>query len=276
MKDRWLPYLAVALLIVAAAGFTPWIASADPAGSRPFRSPPWAYQSSAALAGLLGTVCLLESQRSRPRLLFGAAFLAMATAAIIHSVGWIVGQNLSSSAVWYLISIPGTILLNAGGTLFWGAAVVRRDFPENPGTAGIGRLGAKLGLTGLILSVLQQIPGIIFTLQRVQQMNVGLYPLLSVLQVAWRVLFLWCAIDMLRRLPDPAVCRLRMRRVDRMMWGSVGVAAGSTVLRLFLNFTMAQQPIPNLWHNILYILMFIVSAFATARWARWRFEGTAA
>jgi hypothetical protein len=276
MKDRSLSFLAVALLIEAAAGFTPWIAAAAPTGSRPYPSPPWDYRSSAALAGLLGTVCLLEFQRKRPRLLFGAAFLGMATTGVIHSLGWIVGQNFASPALWYLISIPSTILMTAGGTLFWGAAVVRRDFPEHPGLTGIGRLGAKLGITGLVLSVLQQIPGIIFTMQRVQQMNVGLYPLLSVFQVAWRVLFLWCAVDMLRRLPDPAVCRLRMRRVDRMLWASVGVAAGSTLLRLFLNFKMAQQPLPNLWHNILYLLMFIACAFATARWARWRFEGSAA
>src|SRR4030095_2792819 len=261
MKDRWLPFLAVALLVESAAGFTPWISEVYPRRSAVMETPRWVYCLFSSFAGLLGIVTLHHTLQNRG----GVSFQSLFRVSVGFYAGTVLLESLSLVLIvcWsFSLYIPANVLTCVGSSLIWGAAMARRDHLEDLHLARFGRIGAWLTFSGFVLSFVQEVPGLIQSFRWLHSQTVGWYPLLSVFYLVSRILVLWSVIEMLRKAPDPATGRLRMRRVYRLMSGSAATMAAASLLAFGLGFVsteLSHFSLPNLWRNTVYLTMFLVT-----------------
>src|SRR5687768_7519338 len=113
--DRRLPILAIALIAVSTAGFF-----------LPAPAPTFLHHATAVLAGALGAVTLWRSIRPDPNLSswttagFGAfTLLAVLTAGFVQTFWRLSGFPMGLT----FLSVPSTVLMTCGATLFWAAAL---------------------------------------------------------------------------------------------------------------------------------------------------------
>jgi hypothetical protein len=278
MSGRLLPLLALALLIEAAVGFIPGVTLAPTSRPAFLEIPAWVMRFTAGFAALLGTITGLDALRQRrgapPVNLFGASVWLYAATLFVGPLSFLLQVGWQFS-----FYIPATLLMGIGSALLWGAAIVRRDDPENPRLAKSGRTGAILMLCGFLVNFLQELPGMLQSFQWLKTQTVSLFPLISVVYLASRVLEMWSAVDTMRKSPDPAIIRLRMRRVHKLMWGATGCLAGASLLAFVLGFfsrEMSYYTFRMLWGNAVALTMFLVTVLAAARRARSWTQGAGA
>ena len=259
--DRWLPILALALIAASMAGFF-----------LPAPEPIFLHHAFSVVAGALGAVALVRSIRPDPNPSswttagFGAfTVLAVLTANIVQTY-WKLG-SLSAPGLTFLF-VPATVLTTCGATLFWGAALARRDHPGHERLALIGRIGAGLSQLGFVFAFVQEVPSLRYvTGAGMPGMGAPAAVLTPLLRLAIRALLLWASVEMMRSGSDPELLRLRFTRVHRIMIAWLVLLALYAVPIFFQRVGRSQDIDAGayLWRNLLYCLVIATTAFLLAR-----------
>jgi len=267
MSDRWRRLLAGALLVESAAGFSPWISAVHPPAWY-VEIPSWVYQGWSVLAALLGTLMVL-----RRKAIFAVALFTMIALQLGGSIPRVLDLHLAGGYAPFLyFQVPAIVLTALGAPLLWGAAMERRRDPMDAKNGRRGRIGAWLALGGFVSMLVQQFPYLFSVFRELPEFTLtlsGWYALLmSLLHLGERILLLWSSLEMLRRIPDEAIGRLRMSRVHRMMvaWITV-VAVTLTVSGLrYLDLGSGDRLVPiQIWTAALHVTLILVIALSTDR-----------
>jgi hypothetical protein len=258
--DRWLPILAIALIAGSAVGF--FLTPSEPVILQ---------QVSSVLAAALGAVTLVRSLRPDPKPSswatagFGVFVLLAVLASNLVQTFWKF-RSFAYAEFTYL-SIPATLLMTCGATLFWAVALTRRDHPDHEGLARLGRIGAGIAQLGFLFAFLQEIPSFRYMASSGMAGSGNPWGVLtSVLRLVIRVLLLWGSIEMMRGGSDPEQLRLRFARVHRILLAWL-VLLALILAPIFLQRS-ARSPSDAafyVWRNLLYCLVIPASAFLLAR-----------
>ena len=259
MIARW---LALALVIESAAGFTPWISAVE--------SPPWylelpssVYYGWSLLAAVLGILMLLGRKS-----ILTAAVVAMTALQLSGSIPRLRGLDprIGYTAFFYF-NVPAMVLTSLGASLLWRASRALRQAPLEPGARTLGRRAAVLALVGMSCTLLQQAPylwSVLLSLPDFATSSTSGYgSVMSLLHLTDRLLLLWSAVEMLR-IPNV----LRMNRVNRMMIGwAIVVTTTLTVSALwYLTFGQGARLVPlHLWAAAVYLTVSLVIVLAPDR-----------
>jgi len=272
--DRRLPILGVLLLVESAAGFTPWISAAD--FPRGYVEPPsWAYTTWSILAAILGIVIFLER-----RAVFAMAIFSLNA---VELTGWVARlvaiHRMKALTVFLSFLVPGMMFMALGPPLLWGAARALRENPMDSRSCRLGRIGAGLTFAGIVCLLVQEAPYLLSIFRESRNpidVSVGWHgPLVSLAQLVGRILLVWSSVEMLRRVREEAVGRVRMRRVDRLMCGWIALTGVGAAVTGLLDVP-ARLVAPNLWESALEVTLILVTAFSADRWCRARAEGVPA
>lgn len=252
---RWLPILAVALIAEAIALFL--IPGDEEVPCRAL----------AVIAAMLGLVTLLRALKAEanPESWAAAGFAAFGLFAIMAVGSYLFlrpffGVNVRAPLMYF--SVPAYVLMGAGGTVLWAAALARREQPDHPRLAQIGRIGAGIAQLGFFFAFINEIP----SFGRAFDPGVPAYALNSLVRLVVRILLLWGSVQMMRTSADPDVLRGRLTRVHHLMiaW-AVMMAVNSLVMFGTWNGQSLQSPVPNFLRNIVYVTAIGVAAFTFAR-----------
>jgi len=277
MSDRWLCFLAVALVLESAAGFTPWISAVDPPRWY-LEIPAWVYYLWSILAGLLGILMVLKREA-----VFAVAVFTMIVVQLSGTIPRLLGLDPARGfTIFSYLQVPGMLLTSLGAPLLWRAAMALGQVPTDPRNGRLGKIGAGLALAGMACTLARQTPYLLSVARELPEFSTqstGGYALgMSLLHLGERILLLWSSIEMLRRIPDEAVARQRMRRVHRMMIGWMTVVAVTLTVSDLWYFTLGEgsRLVPlQLWASAVYLSLTCVIV-STPRWVRVRLEGVAA
>ncbi len=253
-SDRWLPGLGIALLVLSAVVFIPWV-HRDPQNpnQRPQQDLP-AYYVSGILVALMGVGAWRSAAARRSDT--PLPFLAVGVSAIVQALyTWGLTQGYSRSGIM-ILQVPASFLISAGAPFLWGSAIVREEHPAQEHAGKAGRVAAQVVLTGFICSFgLEALPYLLYwgTMGGVFSGSSGLTILYWLLRVGGRILLFVAVIETLRRPLDDEMVRTRASRIHLLLCGWFAFVAGNVVLILF---RLMLAPSPNstsgapVWHSL--------------------------
>lgn len=247
--DRWLPVLGIALIVEAFG--TALLATESRI----------TFSATAIVAAAGGIITFLNARRpERGDSWSPVGFAGFCLAGMMVIMGYeyfLPGQSMGRSALT-CFGFPAMVLMGAGGPLFWAAALGRREQPDHPRLAQIGRIGAGLAQLGFFFAFVQEIPSIdrAFSLSTSRQPTFMLY---SLVRLVVRGLLLWASVQMMRSGSDLQVLRERFGTVHRLMVGwAVAMLVNSVVI-------LTSIPVHHLARSVVYVTMTVVVAFTLAR-----------
>ena len=256
--DRWLPILGTALIV---EGF----AIAFSQGTTQIT-----FYAIAIVAGAGGIITVLNTRRpERGESWNAVGFACVCLAAMMAIMGYEYlspGMTLRRGALSYF-GFPAMVLMGVGGPLLWAAALGRREDPEHPRLAQLGRIGAGLAQLGFFFAFVQEIP----TMDRMfvtgpSSSGAPPYMLYSLVRLVVRGLLLWASIQMLRSGSDLDVLRERFGKVHRLMVGwAVAMIVNSAVIAMASNRNSEMAQSHQLLRNLVYVTLCVVVAFTLAR-----------
>ena len=148
---RWLPILAVLLIAEAIATFL--VPGDDPFPNR----------SLGVIAAMLGLVTLVRALKggTNPESWGPAGFAAFCLLSVMVVGSYVYLRPFITSKVpvpLLYFNVPAYVLMGAGGALLWAAALARRDQPDHPRLAQLGRIGAGIAQLGFFFAFIYEMP----------------------------------------------------------------------------------------------------------------------
>lgn len=143
------------------------------------------------------------------------------------------------------------------------AALPRREQPDHPRLAALGRIGAGLTQLGFFFAFVQEIPSLGRTFTG--PTGSAMHPILlfSLGRLVVRGLLLWASIQMLRSGGDLDVLRERFGTVHRLMIGWAAAIVVQSVL-IFMSGQPSAAYLPNPIHQVLRTLVVVTMTVVVA------------
>src|SRR5262245_49684356 len=185
--DRWLPFLGIALI-------------AEAFGGAFLRIPdPFPFHAITIVAAVMGVLMVLRTIRPErdPSSWAAVGFAAFALAVVMIVNGYQFFVLSKYRAPLSYLSLPATMLMGSGGSLFWGAALARRDDPGHEGLAKIGRIGAGIAQLGFVFIFVQEVPSWGRFGSGMTAGSASTLAMWSLVRIVLRVLLLWASIEMM-------------------------------------------------------------------------------
>jgi len=249
--DRWLPLLGVALIAEAIAAAlhasVPEITALVP-----------------IFGGALGVVTILRHFRPvpDPSSWVTAGFAVFIFAAMTLVDSYLTLDLKGGGDPLKHLDFPARTLAVGGATLFWAAALARREHPFDAKLAQLGRIGAGLAQVAFLFTFVRELS---------LWGNYGRYSndttsvaVFSLLRLLYRVMLLWASVQMMRSGTDPEVLRKRFTGVHHLLiaWITLVIVSGVVATYGFGSYSGAK---PFFWRQLLSISATVTVAFTLAR-----------
>jgi hypothetical protein len=209
--DRWLPFVGVALLVEAALGFLPHVRQAD-SGALP-------QIVNAVCSAMAGGATLIAARRRSATEIRAFLWITFIALGGLHLAAYAASGKLESYMLTshFIFGNASWSLIGCGAPILWGTALARLEDPGNPSLQKLGRIAAGLVQLGFVFLFASEVGMWGRFGSSAFGSGAAAYGASQALQVADRVLLLWCSIDSVRTAVDDDMTRRRASRIHRLM-----------------------------------------------------------
>jgi hypothetical protein len=254
-------------MALSGLGFVPWLRKTGSTSPPEPPLSPTVVSACAAAVGLLGLLALASDRSERLARASGPVAVLLL---ILLQLGFLFGYSSlpGTRGTFVLFEVPAWALITAAGSVLWGSALARREFPGSPAARQAGRRAAKVLFAGFALSLVHEAMDLISMLRWSSKLKgMGLLGLYSCINLFERVLLFWSGVESLRPAGDESVVQARAVRIHQLMSGWF-LFIPATLLLSITQMILAPSAFGAriyLWNGVVYGAMSLTTACLLAR-----------